>query len=114
MALALLALGAIAMSPIANITPAQAQAKEIDLGGVNLAEYCHLKYPVVRITKAIPGNGAYSWVCRMPLTQWWDRPYQDFGLDMQDVCRQQKRNRMAYARPTNERDAYSWRCFIKK
>jgi hypothetical protein len=113
-AFALISSVAVAISSVANIKPAQAQAKEIDLGGLNLAEYCNLKYPVVRPTKAIPGNGAYSWVCRMPLTQWWDWPYKDFGLDMQDVCRQQKRNSMAYARPTNERDAGSWRCFIKK
>ncbi len=107
-ALTIIAFVSVLMSPIANIKPAQA---ETNLGGLDLAKYCYYKYPVYRGTKAISGNGAYSWRCRMPLTTFSDWPYWDYGIDTQEVCRQQKNNSRAYARALNARDAYSWQCF---
>jgi hypothetical protein len=107
-AFALISSVAVAISSIANIKPAQA---ETNLGGLDLARYCYYKYHTYRGTKAISGNGAYSWLCRMPLTIFSDWPNWDFGIDTQEVCRQQKNNSRAYARALNDRDAYSWQCF---
>jgi hypothetical protein len=105
-------------SGILVATPAKAEQR---LGGLDLATYCDnvtreiygTKYIASKAWAEDPKN-AYSWQCAMfarvkPNT---DAAADQRGFHMNQVCQVQYQNERAYSRVGNEKDAYSWSCYL--
>jgi hypothetical protein len=97
---ALILVAALATSSI--LFPMTAQAQRL-IGGIDVDKYCRDRFGEGSKSELVE-NTAWGWRCRIR---------QDLvSLSMDNACRFQYKNQNAYARPHNERDPYSWQCFV--
>lgn len=86
------------------IFPDLAQAREVEIGGINMDRYCKTTYGDNDLVGAslLIGNTAWDWRCHTATA---------VGVDINtdEACRQQY-HLLAYARAKNPDDPFSWVC----
>jgi hypothetical protein len=96
----LILVAALATSSI--LFPMTARAEQV-LGGLDLDKYC----------KKLYGDGSKAVLVEQTAWGWRCTTKEDkVPLPMGNACRYQYKNDNAYARPTDERDPFSWKCFV--
>ena len=94
--------------------------KPIELGGLDLTEYCQEKYGAGQMAIVIPGE-PYSWRCWLKNSSNIEGGYPPIApattikpIDMGSACAwQYGQNRKLFALLTNPKDVNYWRCFIR-
>ncbi|MFN8637610.1 MAG: hypothetical protein U0893_27470 [Chloroflexota bacterium] len=77
---------------------------ELELGGIDLDEYCRNFKGAQGVV--LDGDGAFAWRCKASNGRL-------VTLDMNDACRKMYDNPNAYAKYSDPREKYSWSCFQK-